>query len=523
MWVGLKDTEELTFCSVHLPSWVDDISFELAVVEALEAGRSRASGSIVMGIDANCNVDSSDDQRGALVKELCAVRGLLPLFPTELDAGVAATDRCHEEEGKVDFIFSNQSAAIAAIAEDLHSRSDHKPLCLTRPQVRGVMLEFARKKKPMAGWFPQTLSQHHDLQISISQRTHLGSTVGQIQQVFESVMSEVDAERPSQICDPLTDTEKCFDSARRDLQTLVSSGSSQAFNSSSLGVMQPHELLTFEEIQRQKRIVVDLRAKVAAERRLLTLRRLSSKVINKRMPSPLRDSTGQHVQDQSRWGHLIHEHFQKKSDATTPRILRPRGAFWRTRVRYAVQRGLPPGILSYEEFQEAMRMVKSDAATGRDNVPGSILRFFPEITQTRLYYAVVERLAGREDTHVKDWAEFDVCLVPKQKKETSRTSADGDPSPWFPPYTSCMRCACGKCWTKNSNRFRVSCSGSDRVDNAWTVSSFWWKVCVKLKSGVKFCSSSPWMWRALSIRSEPIFWVMYCCNEEPRLFLLQQW
>ena len=59
-------------------------------------------------------------------------------------------------------------------------------------------------------------------------------------------------------------------------------------------------------------------------------------------------------------------------------------------------------------------MVKPDVATGRDNVPGSILRFLPEITQIRLYYAVVERLAGREDGHIKDWAEFDVCLVPKK-------------------------------------------------------------------------------------------------------------
>ena len=98
-----------------------------------------------------------------------------------------------------------------------------------------------------------------------------------------------------------------------------------------------------------------------------------------------------------------------------PRIPRLRGAFWRTRVRYAVQRGLSPEILSYEEFQEAMRMVKPDVATGRDNVPGSILRFLPEITQTRLYYAVVERLAGREDADIKDWAEFDVCLVPKRR------------------------------------------------------------------------------------------------------------
>ena len=177
LWVGLKDTEELTLCSVHLPSWVDDFTFELATVQALEAGRTRASGSIVMGIDANCNVDSPDDQRGALVKELCATRGLLPHFQRNWTlAWQPPTGDMRKK--KVDFIFSNQSAAIAAIAEDLHSRSDHKPLCLTRPRISGAMLEFVRKKKSMAGWSPQTLSQHHNLQISIAQRTQLGCTVG---------------------------------------------------------------------------------------------------------------------------------------------------------------------------------------------------------------------------------------------------------------------------------------------------------------------------------------------------------
>ena len=60
-----------------------------------------------------------------------------------------------------------------------------------------------------------------------------------------------------------------------------------------------------------------------------------------------------------------------------------------------------------------MSLVKPDVATGRDNVLGTTLRFLPEITQVRLYQAVIERLAGREDAHVKDWAEFDVCLVPE--------------------------------------------------------------------------------------------------------------
>ena len=90
MHCGLAE-EEFTFCSVHLPSWVSEV---------LEAGRSKASGSIFLGIDANCNVDDSDDQRGVLVNELCAVHNLQPLFQRFMDVGVAVSGERHvEEEG----------------------------------------------------------------------------------------------------------------------------------------------------------------------------------------------------------------------------------------------------------------------------------------------------------------------------------------------------------------------------------------------------------------------------------------
>ena len=61
-----------------------------------------------------------------------------------------------------------------------------------------------------------------------------------------------------------------------------------------------------------------------------------------------------------------------------------------------------------------MELVISNVATGRDNVSGTILRLFPEATKVLLYNAEVERLSGREDSHVKDWAKFDVCLGPKK-------------------------------------------------------------------------------------------------------------
>ena len=127
LWVGIKDSEELTFCSVHLPSWVDNACFELAVEEVLEAGRSRANGSIIMGIDANCNVDDTNDLRGVLVKELCAIRGLHPHFQKNWTLAWQSPTGAMRDK-KVDFLLSNQTAANAPIAEDLHSRSDHKPL-----------------------------------------------------------------------------------------------------------------------------------------------------------------------------------------------------------------------------------------------------------------------------------------------------------------------------------------------------------------------------------------------------------
>ena len=80
----------------------------------------------------------------------------------------------------------------------------------------------------------------------------------------------------------------------------------------------------------------------------------------------------------------------------------------------ALQRGQNLEELSFEEFLEVLRLVKPNVATGRDNVPGTILRVLPESVQNQLCRAIIERLAGREDVHVKGWAEFDICLVPKK-------------------------------------------------------------------------------------------------------------
>ena len=143
--------------------------------------------------------------------------------------------------------------------------------------------------------------------------------------------------------------------------------------------------------------MAQLRVKMAAERKLASLRRLTNNVTSKRQPNFLRESEGQQVEDQSRCGGPLHEHCKNKSNPTMRRVPRPRGGFGSGEYALRFTAGAFFGVLSFEEFQEAMKLVKRNVATGRDKVPGTILLFLPEGTQILLCHAVVERVAGRED------------------------------------------------------------------------------------------------------------------------------
>ena len=188
--------------------------------------------------------------------------------------------------------------------------------------------------------------------------------------------------------------------------------------------------------------VAELRAKAAGERKLAALRQLGRKIVNKRLPSSFQNSEGHQVEDQSRWGEILAVSREGSGSGECAR-----------RSRAVVLRG----ELSLEKLQEAMKLVKPNVATGRDNVPGTILHFLPETTQILLINAVVERLAGREDAHVKGWAETDICLVPK-KGDISMLS-NWRPISLFPLCTNCTSSACGRCWTRNSDRSQISCLG----------------------------------------------------------------
>ena len=172
----------------------------------------------------------------------------------------------------MDFFFTNQPSAQIEIAENLHSRSDHKPLRLSRPHAQGIMLEFERKKKSLAGWSPQTSSQRHELHSALRKHVSLGASVGDIQHALEMVMGDVSGTWECCTPGPLTETERRFIDARSRLKELTASTMLQGCIRSSLGQLSPQESLLLHMVQRQKRLVNELRGKVANERKLESLR-----------------------------------------------------------------------------------------------------------------------------------------------------------------------------------------------------------------------------------------------------------
>ena len=99
-----------------------------------------------------------------------------------------------------------------------------------------------------------------------------------------------------------------------------------------------------------------------------------------------------------------------------------------------------------------------------------------------------------------------------QRKATFQSCLTGVRSPWFQHSTKCMKCACGRFWTKNSDPFRISWWGLGLACSALTSSPSWWKVCGKQTSGEKSCSLSLWMWRARLTQSAPRCWENHLCG-----------
>ena len=109
-------------------------------------------------------------------------------------------------------MFTNQKCASVS---DL--RSDHKPLCLSRRLVDGVMLEFARKRDLWLGGF---LSRCHNImsfKTSLLDTLFWGPRLVTIQRLPESPMLRVYNWGDPCDCERVTDAERRLDAARSQI------------------------------------------------------------------------------------------------------------------------------------------------------------------------------------------------------------------------------------------------------------------------------------------------------------------
>ena len=245
-------------------------------------------------------------------------------------------------------------------------------------------------------------------------------------------------------------------------------------------------------VRRQKRLVNELRREVVSERKLETLRTLRGKSVNKRLPVGHRDPEGQLVKDQSCWGTLIHEHFGAKFRRVAVQSHEATRALWKARLRRAQQLGENLKIYRSMNSGEVLLLVKPNVATGRDNIPGTIVRFLPEFVLNQLYRAIADRLSvGRMPGFTAGQNSISVW---SRRKVTFRGCVIGILFRWFPHCTKCMKCVCGRFWTKISDHSESV--GGVQARHAVPGHCFpsWWRHCGKPTSGEKSCSLSPWMW-----------------------------
>ena len=254
-----------------------------------------------------------------------------------------------------------------------------------------------REAKEVIGGMVTTnvLTASRSTKRTLQARVSGGLRLGKFNKYLRRWWEDVSREGECRACGPMTDVEQRFDDARSRLRDLTSSTVLQGFNGSSLGEFLPHELLVLHMVRRQKtsgewieseggeREETRGTASAWKEKRQHAFAQLLSgmpKVIRWRIKAAggawFMSTSGENSVEKS----------VQKPETTR--------AIWNMKVREAQQCGQSPEELSFEEFQEVLRLVKPNVATGRDNVPGTILRFLSGSVQTQLYCAIVERLLG---------------------------------------------------------------------------------------------------------------------------------
>ena len=164
----------------------------------------RASGFIFSRVDANCDVDSAENQRSSLVRDLCCCQGLFPLFQSKWTLSWQSPDGSVRKK-KVGFVFTNQTSTSGVVSEDMQLRSDHKPLCAFGAMLMTSCWSSRGKRSPWLVGFQ--LRCHSTM---ISQIPSLGTLLWTPRLVtFNKCL---------RVCEPMTHAERCLDVASQELR-----------------------------------------------------------------------------------------------------------------------------------------------------------------------------------------------------------------------------------------------------------------------------------------------------------------
>ena len=211
--------------------------------------------------------------------------------------------------------------------------------------------------------------------------------------------------------------------------------------------------------------VVEHKGKVSVEWKLATLCRLSGKFVNMLHPSFLRDP---------RWKTpasgvaLFTSTSRRNFVAMTLSVLDPFVSSGGSGCCAALRNEHSSGVLRSGEFCEAFELVKPNAAAGRVNIATGCAQWW------KGWLVVKMSTSGTGQSSTSVWS---------LRKAISRILVAGDRSPWSLLCSSCLRCACGRCWTRNSGLSTVRCVVFVQDGSVLASSHILWKDCVKQKNG----------------------------------------
>ena len=194
----ISEREEWDAILLQELSFKDELLLSLEELEAshgghklvLEAGRSKASGSISWGSMPTAIFMT------VMISGVCWSRNfalciICSRYSNAFGRWLGSPKR--EACGRRRWISSSR----ASLPQKLRLQKNcNRGVITSRSACRGLVCQVLcssskGEKKSLAGWSPQTSSQHHELHSALSKHVSLEASVGEILQAFETVMEDV--------------------------------------------------------------------------------------------------------------------------------------------------------------------------------------------------------------------------------------------------------------------------------------------------------------------------------------------